>query len=129
MKNLTSKQIIDLLKIMREEGRDDVMLLNLTYMLRRVNYYQTKDDLECVYDNLLINNEIITPDNMYEYDMYKICKDRYKNYKMVCNKILNKGKYLLLNYYCNKAGDVTLSYYYLRDSFIFFDPNYNILDK
>lgn len=81
-------------------GRDNKLYLNILYYL--VSKYLvcsshrtiTVDDLELLYDNLYINNEIITADNLTEYDLNKL----QLTTKTVA-AIAAGEKVLLLNYY------------------------------
>ena len=91
----------NLLKELLKTGRDDILLLNILYYLCKsykvTNSLKTLsvDDLELIYDNLEINNEIITSDNINEYKEYL-----ENNCSMgTINKITSGESILLLNYY------------------------------
>ena len=95
------KNLIELLKELEtKHDRTDKLLLNITYYLIK-NYYVCKSiknldiyDLMLMYDNLEYNNEIITGDNIDQYN---------KNYLNITNKtyqeIKDYKKLLLLNFY------------------------------
>lgn len=84
-----------------EKGRrDDKLLLNIVYYLV-TNYFVcgsyrklTVDDLELLYDNLYFNNEIITSDNINDYDLNKLGLAA-----KTAAAIAAGEKVLLLNYY------------------------------
>lgn len=74
---------------------------NILYFLAKNNYHLktsstllSVDELLEVLDNLAINNEIITSDNLDEYDTKKL-----KLTKNQIKSIKNGSKVLLLNYY------------------------------
>lgn len=98
------KTLKEMMKELEEGGRDSKIYLNILYYLVK-NYYVVKsvkslqvEDLELLYDNLYINNELIDIDNVEEYDLNKLGINT-KN-----QQALREGKkVLLLNFY--KLGD------------------------
>lgn len=105
-----------MLKELEEGGRNSKIYLNILYYLTR-NYFVVNsvrnlqvEDLELLYDNLYINNELIDIDNVEEYDLNKLGISAKKQ------QALKEGKkVLLLNYY--KLGDN-----YPTDCKIWLDP-------
>lgn len=104
---MTLKQIKKTLKEWHNEShRNDLDLLNITYYLIK-NYHYSKSiknidesDLMIIYDNLLINNEIIDSDNLNDYGEKYISSLMINNQTM--KKIKNGSHFLLLNYYNDK---------------------------
>lgn len=91
----------------------------LTYLLYKNKSVKIKDlyDFMLIYDNLVCNSEILTSENLAEYDLQKLCK--YDNYRInYIKKKIAEGKHILLNYYTVTGGPF--------DCFIVFDPDYNI---
>ena len=90
----------NLMKQLEKNGRDKKIYLNIIYFLA-THYFLGKnlkditvDDLEYVYDNLEINNELLDIDNYNDYDMNEL-KITKKN-----QQLIKDGKRcLLLNYY------------------------------
>ena len=81
-------------------GRNNKFYLNITYYLASKYFIcdsvrkLSTEDLEYVYDNLYINNELIDIDNVEEYNLNKLGISA-KN-----QQALKEGKkVLLLNYY------------------------------
>ena len=74
--------------------------VSITYYLFKNRYVCkstrniTLDDMLLIFDNLAINNEIISQDNYMEYDLDKLGIS--KSYQ---TQIINGNKDLLLNYY------------------------------
>jgi hypothetical protein len=96
------------------------LYLNIAYYLIKNRLVKCNDlmDLYIVYDNLIINNEIIDKDNCEEYG--KDTLERLTNLKYsTILKRLNNNKILLLNYY-NKNDLISCR--------IWLDLNYNALD-
>ena len=109
MKNLNKK-----LKTLEESQRDDKLILNIIYylashyMLGKATTKITLEDLEYVYDNLYINNEIISIDNFDEYDLNKL------NISKKNQELIKEGKKcLLLNYYKTNSNYYTSCKIYL----------------
>ena len=113
----------NLINELKDYGRDDVQLLNITYYLLKNRFacrYTSNIDISdamVVYDNLEINNELITSDNLDDYIEHLT---KIKISKSKIEKIANGEKILLLNYYTINGQ--------LKDCLMWFDPNYNILD-
>ena len=117
------KKIKELLKTLFNNNRNDYLILNIMYYLAK-NYMLSKsilnitlEDLEAVYDNLEINAQILTGDNITEYDpafhnLKKSQIEAIKEYK----------KIMLLDYY--KIGEywaIPCKIYldFINDRFIF----------
>jgi hypothetical protein len=97
------------------------LYLNIAYYLIKNRLVKCNDlmDLYIVYDNLIINNEIIDKNNVNEYG--KDTLERLSNLKhSTILKRLNNNKILLLNYY-NKNDLISCC--------IWLDLNYNALDS
>ena len=113
----------NLINELKNRGRDDVQLLNITYYLLKnrlaCNSVGGLDisDVMVVYDNLEINNELVTSENL---DNYIDSLNDEKISKSKIEKIANGEKVLLLNYYTINGQK--------QDCQMWFDPNYNILD-
>lgn len=115
------KTLKEMMQELEEGGRDSKIYLNILHYLVK-NYYVVKSikglelaDLELLYDNLYINNELIDSDNVEEYDLDKLGISA-KN-----QQALKEGKkVLLLNYY--KLGDN-----WPTDCKIWLDPIYDRL--
>jgi hypothetical protein len=115
------KSLKEMLKELEEGGRDSKIHLNILYYLTH-NYFNVRsiknlqvEDLELLYDNLYINNELIDSDNVEYYDLNKLGISA-KN-----QQALKEGKkILLLNYY--KLGDN-----WPTDCKIWLDPVYDRL--
>ena len=121
---MTLKQIKDYLKdstliasnqLSDEEIRD---YKNIAFYLIK-NYFFSKsirnikpNDLDVLLDNLIINNQILTSDDLQGYEMIDLGYYFY-------NQIIDDDKKLLLNYY-NIDGE-------LQHCKISFTKNYNIL--
>jgi len=103
------------------EGRDyDIQLKNIVYFLIN-NYKAAKtthlDDYEIltIADNQFVNNELITADNLEEYNDYLL---KIKTRKSLIEAIKKGEKILLLNYYDYKGE--------FHDCHIVLDSNYNV---
>ena len=99
---MTTKELKTVLKQMEQEGRSDKLILNILYYLAS-NRFITKtikeltiDDLLISYDNLWINNEIVSGDNIEEYEE-KFIVDLIG--KTRTQAIKDYKKILVLNYY------------------------------
>lgn len=78
----------------------DINIINLTWaidkhFLKGDKKIKNINDFECVYDNLVVNNEIINCDNLHEY------KESLSNKigLLTIRKIEKRIKSVLLNYY------------------------------
>ena len=98
------KTLKEMLKEVENGGRDEKIYLNILYFLASKYFICDSvrtlevEDLEYVYDNLVINNELIDIDNADQYDLNKLGVSA-KN-----QEALKSGrKVLLLNYY--KVGE------------------------
>lgn len=90
----------------RKEWKDNCLapdknIINLVWaidksLLKGDKKIKNIDDFKYVYDNLIINNEIINCDNFYEYDEDCITK---KITPSTISKIKKGDKAVLLNYY------------------------------
>lgn len=115
------KTFKELMKKLEEGGRDEKIYLNILYflashyMLGKTTTKITLEDLEYVYDNLTINNELVDVDNFEEYDL-----DKLRVSKKNQEAIKEGKKCLLLNYY---RIDET----YYTDCKIFLDAIYDRL--
>lgn len=94
------KSLKEMLRELEEGGRDSKIYLNILYYLAH-NYIVVKsvknlqiEDLELLYDNLYINNELIDIDNYNEYDLNKLGISAKNQQAIKSGK-----KCLLLNYY------------------------------
>ncbi len=112
----------------------DLLYLNIAYNLFKNNLVGTpKDttDISIIYDNLVINNELITKENITEYDtttLQNICNRYNKKYTTFINDIMNNNKIYLLNYYtlndycdfveCLKKFDLSFTYFNNNFEFI-----------
>lgn len=99
------------------------LYLNICYYLIHnklvnINNMFNTNDLAELYDNLIINNELITLDNYKEYEEETLCRLIGRNIKVI-KKCLNNNKIFLLNYY-NRTELIYCS--------ICLDLNYNALD-
>ena len=78
--------------------------LNITYYLIKNRFVKIErfDDIqeaiEETFDNIIVNNEILTKDNYKEYDLKKISRKYNKSLKSIINNLEN-NKIILLNYY------------------------------
>ena len=121
---MTLKEIKDYIKgatlIAQEKLSDEEIkdFRNMAYYLVK-NYYFSKSirnittsDLDLLLDNLVVNNEIITIDNIYDYSVIDLGYYYY-------NQVIDRDKKLLLNFY-NINGD-------LKNCKIAFTKNYNAL--
>lgn len=122
------KQVKRIMKEFCESRKDcrnylqlDKTYLNICYYL--INSYKVKCvdawDFGCLYDNLIINNEIIDLQNVNEYDANTLEKLAHLKYETIKER-LNNNKILLLNYY-NKNDLI-----YCK---MWFDLNVNFLDS
>ena len=99
---MTSKELKETLKQMEQEGRSDKLILNILYYLASNRFIiktikeLDKDDLLIAYDNLWINNEIVTGDNIEEYDQ-RVIENMIG--KTRTQAIKDNKKILVLNYY------------------------------
>ena len=91
---------------------------NMAFYLVK-NYYFSKSirnitpsDLDLLLDNLVVNNEIVTINNICDYSVIDLDYYYY-------NQVIDRDKKLLLNFY-NINGD-------LKNCKIAFTKNYNIL--
>lgn len=116
-KNYMKKDLIKNLLTLAKNRRDDKLILNIIYYLC-VNYLAceslkdcTVENLEYLYDNLEINSEIITGDNINEYDEH-LDKIKYSMAKR--KRIASYEKILLLNYY-------KINEYWPNDCLIYLD--------
>lgn len=84
-------------------------------------------DLMMVYDNLVINNEILTEENFNEYDPDYYCK--FRSLKTVKKYIFKDNKIILLNYYKNFKNKNNCTVNELQYCFIVLDPGYLWFDE
>lgn len=97
----------------------DKTYLNITYFLiNNIKDLKNIDDLSIIYDNLVINNELLTLDNVDEYDKEYLEKRLNLKYNTIIKRLEN-NKICLLNYYVKND---------LVSCRIWLDLNYNILD-
>lgn len=84
-------------------NRPALFYLNICYYLAKHGHVkiQNVDDASILYDNLVINNEIIDADTITEYDPKVIEKITRKKYATIKQDI-KKGYVYLLNFYSNK---------------------------
>ena len=94
------KTLKEMMQELEKGGRDSKIYLNITYHLASKYFIcdsvrkLSVEDLEYIYDNLYINNELIDIDNVEEYDLNKLGISA-KN-----QELIKAGKKcLLLNYY------------------------------
>lgn len=112
-----------ILQLRDEHERNDIQLLNITFYLLKNKYAckSVKDldlsDLMIVYDNLEINNEILTAENIDEYEYY-IKKSPFSHKQL--KEIRSGEKICLLNYYTIKGQ--------LNYCKMMFKSDFNILD-
>lgn len=81
--------------------KSDLYFLNIAYMLiknRLAGTPRDTDDIAIIYDNLVINCEIIDADNITEYERATVEKLTGKRYDRALNEI-KAGYSYLLNYY------------------------------
>lgn len=98
----------------------DKTYLNITYFLiNNIKDLKNIDDLSVIYDNLVINNELLTLNNVDEYDKAYLEKRLNLKYNTIIKRLEN-NKICLLNYY-NKND--------LIECRIWLDLEYNILDN
>lgn len=105
-------------KLEKDHDRQDKLHLNILWHLtsHKINNDNlnkiTIEDLLILYDNLYINNEIVTGDNVDEYNDYLLTCNISKR---IIEEIKQYKKCILLNYY-KKVG----SYEVLTDCKIYF---------
>jgi hypothetical protein len=112
------------------EDRRDPMLQGLAFMLQKNKniIIDDIDDFDEFYDNLEINNEIITSDNVDDYDIAKLLKDNNIRLKPeTFKRKIQQGKGVLLNYYSNvnRYGE-KVERWQLVNCFAWFDVNYTL---
>ena len=112
------------------EDRRDPMLQGLAFMLQKNKniIIDNIDDYDEFYDNLEVNNEIITSDNVDEYDIAKLLKDNNIRLKPeTFKRKIEQGKGVLLNYYSNvnRYGE-KVERWELKNCFAWFDANYQL---
>lgn len=105
-----------------EQGQEvDICLLNITYYILTRLYDGSIDDVKdvaAVYDNLEINNQIITRDNINEYDSKYLMLRIHHSIDTIKKWIIQCGFIYLLDYYLpNGTGPIECA---LR-----FDPDLN----
>lgn len=86
-------------------------------------------DLSILYDNLCINNELLTIENYTEYDLFDICQKYHKNELKIVMDITENNKIFLLNFdkiLHNKKG---YSYSNVIDCFIKFDTTFTYFNN
>lgn len=94
------KTLKEMMQELEKGGRDSKIYLNITYYLASKYFIcdsvrkLSVEDLEYVYDNLYINNELIDIDNYNEYDLDKLGISKANQEALKDGK-----KCLLLNYY------------------------------
>ena len=100
--------------------------MNITYNLLKsgcCGACEDMSDVMVVYDNLVVNNELITLDNVEEYEEETLIKHMRKHgcnytYETIL-RYLNKGYVFLMNYYTTKGKlkecwlkyDTTVNYF------------------
>lgn len=98
----------------------DKTYLNITYyLINNITTLKNTQDLASVYDNLVINNELLTLDNVSEYDKAYLENRLNLKYNTIIKRLEN-NKICLLNYYVKND---------LIDCRIWLDLNYNALDS
>lgn len=98
----------------------DKTYLNITYyLINNITTLKNIDDLSVIYDNLVINNELLTLDNVEEYDINYLENRLNLKYNTIIKRLENK-KICLLNYYVKND---------LIECRIWLDLNYNALDS
>lgn len=106
----------------------DKMYLSIAYdLVKRGLPGEIKDtyDLSILYDNLVINDEIISHDNYKEYDLHQILLKTMKfkqSFKTVLHNLINNKSIYLLNY------EVISNYCDRKECFIKYDPNFSYFD-
>lgn len=97
----------------------DKTYLNITYyLINNITTLKNIDDLSIVYDNLVINNELLTLDNVNEYDKAYLENRLNLKYNTIIKRLKN-DKICLLNYYVKND---------LINCRVWLDLNYNALD-
>lgn len=126
---MSKKNFLNLLKE-KQAWRNDKLLINIVYFLQANRLVKIEDieDFNEIYDNLEINNEIISNDNVSEYDLSYI-KEKF-NIRFTVNTIkekINQGQILLLNFYTNLAFGIKQDRTHLVDCKIWFNQELNPL--
>lgn len=109
--------------------KPDSYYLSISYMLIKNKYYNISKsgdpvyDIMVVYDNLIVNNELINHDNISDYDFETLSRieKKFNRKNGTIKKLIQEGYHVLLNYYNNKNC--------LIDCFIIINPNYLYFDK
>lgn len=98
----------------------DRTYLNITYyLINNIKDLKNIDDLSVVYDNLVINNELLTLDNVEEYERAFLENRLNLKYNTIIKRLEN-NKICLLNYYTQNT---------LCECRIWLDLNFNALDN
>lgn len=98
----------------------DKTYLNITYyLINNIPTLKNIDDLSVIYDNLVINNELLTLDNVEEYERAYLENRLNLKYNTIIKRLEN-NKICLLNYYVKND---------LIDCRIWLDLKYNALDN
>jgi hypothetical protein len=126
---MNKKNFLNLLKE-KQAWRNDKLLINIVYFLQANRLVKIEDieDFNEIYDNLEINNEIISSDNVSEYDLSYI-KEKF-NIRFTVNTIkekINQGQILLLNFYTNLEYGRKQDRTHLVDCKIWFNQELNPL--
>lgn len=134
MKNLKAnfKEFINERRTYTGPLKLDQFYLSIAYHLAKSGLCgEIKDsyDVSILYDNLVVNDEILTQDNYKEYDFHQLnlkCLKFGQSFKTVFNNLISGKAVYLLNYevissYCDRV-ECFIKY---NPDFSYFDDNFN----